>query len=150
MEKQQQSYHFKGNTEDTINSILSLLFGKEYYQEISYYSNFINDSQPLRYRKKIEAILDLMQKESLILIRENTSPGGWIFPLSDSSRDISPPSQSSRVYLRQYGKDVLSKGGYKKKELEEKQTKFYPEFINTYSSELAISVILFIVIWFII
>ncbi|HTA27359.1 MAG TPA: hypothetical protein VK809_06210 [Bacteroidia bacterium] len=108
-------YHFKGNSEDIINSVLSLLVGKEYYQEPSFYSNFLNDSQSLRYQKKIRAVLDLMQKENLILIREDSDELGGITVLgTDKKIEINGPSKGSRVYLRQHGKQVLSEGGYKR------------------------------------
>ncbi len=108
-------YHFKGKSEDIINSILSLLVGKEYYQEASFYSNFINDSQTSRYQKKIRATLELMQTENLILIREDSDELGAItVSNADKKMEITRPSQSSRVYLRQHGKQVLSEGGYKR------------------------------------
>jgi hypothetical protein len=96
-------YHFKGKSEEIINSILSLLLGKEYYKEVSYYSDFINETQSAQYRKKLHKILDFMQKENLILIRE-------IKP-EDSGSKIK--DGDSRVYLRQHGKQVLTEGGYK-------------------------------------
>jgi hypothetical protein len=108
-------YHFKGKNEEIINSVLSLLLGKEYYQENSYYSNFINESQSPKYRKKVQTILNLMQKENLILIRENTE-ASELQPLcaleNMDKKETSVPTGHARIHLRQHGKQVLSEGGY--------------------------------------
>jgi len=109
-------YHFEGKVNDIVNSILSLLLGKEYYQEASFFSNFINESQSPRYRKKIILILELMQKENLILIREpddievEQAAG---FPEINNT-GIKLPSANARVYLRHYGRQVLTEGGFVK------------------------------------
>jgi hypothetical protein len=106
-----QHYLFKGKKEEIVNSILSLLLGKEYYEEVSLYSNFTNDSLSKRYRKRLEAILVLMQEEHLILIRDEQEDS------HDKSKS-STYSNTARVYLRQHGKEVLSAGGYKKSKKE--------------------------------
>ena len=109
-------YHFEGKVNDIVNSILSLLLGKEYYQEASFFSNFINESQSPRYRKKIILILELMQKENLILMREPDDIGreqADNFPEINNS-GIKLPSANARVYLRQHGRQVLTEGGFVK------------------------------------
>jgi hypothetical protein len=112
----QGSYFFSGNQEEIINGILSLLFCKEYYREISFYSHFINDSQPVDYRQKIGTILEYMQKSNLILIRKETEDGLKQPANSNESlkNTINFSTESARVYLRQYGKEVLAEGGINK------------------------------------
>ncbi len=116
MEKLASKYYFKGNTEEIINSILSLLFGKEFYQEASFYSNFVNESNPESYRKKLKAILDHMQRENLILIREQHEENS--IQMINMAGEITPGgndnySSGARIYLRQHGKDMLMVGGFK-------------------------------------
>ncbi len=116
MEMLPGSYYFKGNNEEIINSILSVLLGKETYGEASVYSHFINESLPLSYREKMRGILDFMQKEKLILIREHTQ-GGIIQLVNSGATDKSIfdfTPDTAQVHLRQHGKKVLSEGGVKK------------------------------------
>ena len=134
-------YHFKGNSEDIINSILSLLVGKEYYQEASFYANFLNDTQTPRYRKKLNAILDLMQRENLILMREDTDGLEAIPAIPQdavSGRSSHLPSPKARIYLRQHGKQVLSEGGYKRLQHSKKALDNQPNTTINLSSKLAI------------
>lgn len=98
-----KQYNFKGKSEEIINSILSLLVGKAFYEEVSYYSDFINETQSTQYRKKLNEILGFMQKENLILIRE----------IKPEDSDSKIKDGDSRIYLRQHGKQVLTEGGYK-------------------------------------
>lgn len=152
MENQHRTYHFKGSKEDVINSILSLLFGKEVYGEASIYSNFLNESHPERYRAKIKSILDLMQKENLILLRENQPEGGIHLPNGNLPVNNNPEllPADARIYLRQHGKEVLSEGGYKKAALSKKFAKNLQEEGVPLSSKLVILLILIAAAWFII
>ena len=115
MEKQGRHYHFNGDTEEIVNSILSLLLSKEHYQEISIYSSFLAESHTERYKKRIRIILELMQSENLILIRENDDDNKFVIPVSNDKVNGADGTHSAtaRVYLRQHGKEVLSAGGYK-------------------------------------
>jgi hypothetical protein len=125
---QGRHYHFNGNTEEIINSILSLLLGKEYYREVSLYSSFLSESHTARYRKRLKIILDLMQKENLILIRENPedvnhTPAKAIENNCNYTETL--PTGTAIVYLRQHGKEILSNGGYKRI-LQKKNSKSLP------------------------
>lgn len=114
---QGRHYHFNGNTEEIVNSILSLLLGKEYYQENSFYSSFLSDSDTERYRKRIRTILELMQKENLILIRQTPVeeiPDLNTLPENGRKGKDTLHAGTDRVYLRQHGREILSAGGYKR------------------------------------
>jgi hypothetical protein len=152
VEKNYRFYHFKGNTEEIVNSILSLLFGKEFYDEASLYSNFVNYLQPERYQKKIQMVLDLMQKENLILIRENREEGG-VQSVTGKNPDKSNsdlPSEFARVYLRQHGKTVLSEGGYKNVSHAKKNALSLLEESVPLSSKIVILLILITALWYVI
>jgi hypothetical protein len=144
-----RNYHFKGSTNDIINSILSLLLGKEQYREVSLYSNFLNDSNPPRYNKKMKAILDLMQKENLILVRNNPESAELkiVSPGDDSGKINSTQiSEPARVFLRQHGKEVLSDGGFKRTSSKNKNS-LSPVNVSS-SSKLTILLVLIAAIWY--
>lgn len=151
LESQVHTYHFTGNKEEIINSILSLLFGKDFYREVSLYSNFLNDSQPENYRKKIKTVLDIMQKENLILIRDKNPEAGKQ-PLNNNTASTLTdlPSDSARVHLRQHGKDVLSMGGFKYSSLKKGEINENMGVSIPFSSKLIIILILIAAITYII
>ncbi len=98
----------------------------------------------------MKAILDLMQKENLILLRDRYEDDG-INVLNNLQNTALPQLNqgNARVYLRQRGKNVLCEGGYKISGRKKEQGEVVEQTVPL-RSILAILLILIAAVWFMI